>query len=561
MTIKFNEDEQEKKLKELRNKEEESLASMLSEKYKVPYIELAGIPIDTDGLKLIEEKVARASEVAAFNLVGKKVSLAMRSPQKESSLNVIKTLEEEGYVVKKFIASLFSLEKAWSRYKDITFASESSSGLLDVSSKDIEEFIKNNHTPDKVREMIKEVLAMKKSHRVSRIVETILAGAISLGASDIHVEPQETSVAVRMRLDGILVNIADFDLETYKLLLSRVKLLSGLKLNITKNAQDGRFSIHIAETEIEIRSSVLPGNYGESIVLRVLNPETIALSLHELGMHESILKVVKKELDKPSGMILNTGPTGSGKTTALYAFLKYLSKPGIKIITIEDPIEYHLPGVTQTQVDKSKDYTFLSGLRSALRQDPDVIMIGEIRDRETAEVAINAALTGHLVLSTLHTNNAAGTFPRLIDLGINPNTLGSALHLTMAQRLVRKLIPECKEEFSLNEEDKLIAKESIEKIKAKGIIPGAVDTTKAWRVKEECKSRDDGGYKGRLGVFEGIVVDNELEEFLKNSPGEREIVKFAETKSIMDIKEDGVLKILQGTTDFSELRRVIDIDS
>ncbi len=552
MAIQFQEDEQEKKIKALREKEEEGLASMLSEKYGITYLDLRGIPIDTDALKTIEEDVARTSEVAGFDLVGKKLSLAVRSPQKDTTTKIITSLEEQGYKVTPFMVSLASLEKAWSRYSDITFATESTAGLLDISSSEIEKFVSETKTPDDVRKIIQSVLEMKKSHRVTRIVETILAGAISLGASDVHTEPQDNKVIVRMRLDGILIPIIEFDLETYRLLLSRVKLLSGLKLNITKNAQDGRFSIHVGETEIEIRTSTLPGNYGESIVMRVLNPDTIALSLDQLGMHESILKIVKKELNKPNGMILNTGPTGSGKTTALYAFLKYVYKPGIKIITIEDPIEYHVPGITQTQVDKSKNYTFLSGLRAALRQDPDVIMVGEIRDRETAEVAINAALTGHIVLSTLHTNNAAGTFPRLVDLGVNPKTIGSAVHLSMAQRLIRKIRPDCKEEVVFDEKEKVFIKSAMESLQNKGINIGAVDPTRAWRVKEECRTQEGGGYKGRIGVFEGIVVDDEMESFLKDSPGEREIVEKAKKQNIMSIKEDGLLKMLEGDTALEE---------
>lgn len=559
MVIKFNEEEQNKRIGELRASEEEHLAETLSEKYGISYINLAGVPIDTDALRLVKEEKAREAEAATFDLVGKKISLAVRSPKKQSSLEVAKELEKDGYKVTLFMVSLKSLEKAWSRYKDITFAVESKAGLLDISDKDIEQFIKENKSTDDVREMIVKVLSMKKSLRVTQVVETILAGGISLGASDVHIEPQEESVGIRMRLDGILIPFSKLDRDTYKLLLSRVKLLSGLKLNITRKAQDGRFSIHIGETEIEIRTSILPGNYGESIVLRILSPDTIALGLEELGMHESIFEVVKGQLKKPSGMVLNTGPTGSGKTTALYAFLKYVYKIGIKIITIEDPIEYHLPGITQTQVNKSKGYTFLTGLRSALRQDPDVIMVGEIRDKETAEVAINAALTGHLVLSTLHTNTAAGTFPRLVDLGVNPKTLGSAISLTIAQRLVRKIRPECKVEVVFGGKEKEVIKTSTESLKNKGIKIGAVDPTRAWTVGEKCKERDDGGYKGRIGIFEGIVVDDEIEGFLKNSPGEREIAKFAEKQNIMTIQEDGVLKILEGTTDIQELKRVFDI--
>lgn len=221
--------------------------------------------------------------------------------------------------------------------------------------------------------------------------------------------------------------------------------MSGLKLNIKQSAQDGRFSIKAGDLEIEIRTSVIPGAYGESIVLRVLNPKSIALSFEQLGVSDELFRIFDREIHKPNGLILLTGPTGSGKTTTLYAFLKRVNSPENKIITIEDPIEYHLKGISQTQVSKEKGYTFLSGLRSALRQDPDIIMVGEIRDTETAKIAINSALTGHLVFSTLHTNNSAGAIPRLIDLEINPKVMSSSLTLSIAQRLARKLCPYCKQ--------------------------------------------------------------------------------------------------------------------
>ncbi|PIP87435.1 hypothetical protein COW81_00170 [Candidatus Campbellbacteria bacterium CG22_combo_CG10-13_8_21_14_all_36_13] len=560
MAIHFNETEQKKKMQQLRDADEENVSQMLSKKYGIPYIDLSGVSIDTDALKLIEETTAREFEVAGFDLVGKKISIGVRSPNKVGVEDIVNDLQSNGYTPSLFMVSKKSLEKAWERYKDITFATQSTSGLLDISNDEIEKFTRETKTANDVKQMLKEVMVMKKSHRVTRIVESVLAGAIALGASDIHIEPQEDYVVLRYRIDGVLVEFLQIDKDTQKLTLSRIKLLSGLKLNITGAAQDGRFSIHMGESEVEIRTSVLPGNYGESIVLRILNPDTISLSLEDLGMHPKILETVKRELSRPNGMILNTGPTGSGKTTALYAFLKYLYKPGIKIITIEDPIEYHLPGITQTQIDKKKGYTFLEGLRSALRQDPDVIMVGEIRDEETAATAINAALTGHLVLSTLHTNNAAGTFPRLVDLKINPHTIGSAVRLSMAQRLVRKLRQDSIESYSLDGEYLNLAEKAISSLSKKGFDVSNLDPKKVWRVKEEMKNIEGGGYKGRLGVFEGITVGAELEEFLKDAPGEREIRAFAEQQNIMTIQEDGFLKVLKGITDIEELKRVVDLD-
>ncbi len=250
---------------------------------------------------------------------------------------------------------------------------------------------------------------------------------------------------MRLRLDGVLVEVLQFDMETYKLLLSRIKLLSGMKLS-DSIAQDGRFAIMIGDEEISIRSSMIPGAYGESIVMRILDPKSIQVNLEDMGIESYLFSVIQQEIAKPNGMILVTGPTGSGKTTTLYAFLRKIYSKEIKIITIEDPIEYHLQGITQTQTDSEKGYTFLEGLRSALRQDPDVVMVGEVRDAETAKIAVESALTGHLVFSTLHTNNAAGVIPRLIDLGIRPQIIAPAIDLTLAQRLLRKLCSNCKKQ-------------------------------------------------------------------------------------------------------------------
>jgi hypothetical protein len=279
----------------------------------------------------------------------------------------------------------------------------------------------------------------------------IIAGALHFKVSDIHIEPEEEKVRFRYRIDGALQDICFVDFETFKFINSRLKLLSGMKLSTTKDAQDGRFEIHDDKIEIEVRVSLIPGNYGESYVMRLLDPRNIMANIESLGMSPELFEIVERSVEKPNGIVLTTGPTGSGKTTTLYAFINKLYTPEIKILTIEDPVEYHLEGIIQTQVEEEKGYTFLSGLRAAMRQDPDVIMIGEIRDEDTAKVAVNAALTGHLVFSTLHTNNAAGTIPRLLDLGVNPGVLASALSLSLAQRLVRKLCENCKEEVIAEE--------------------------------------------------------------------------------------------------------------
>ncbi len=553
----FDEDKQNKRVDDLRKQEEEDLAETLSSKYGVPYLDLTVAPINIDALRIISETDTREAQIAVFNDVDKVLSVGALSPESPKTVEAINKLKAKGYEVELFMVSHASLQKVWDRYKDLSYSFETKSGALDISNEQITDFLAQVHTIPDVQKLIGEILSMKKSYRISRIMEIILAGALATNASDIHLEPEENHVRLRYRLDGMLTDILEFDLETYKLLLSRLKLVSNLKLNVS-GAQDGRFSIKIKEDEIEIRTSLLPGAYSEAIVLRVLNPNAISVPLPELGIHPKLLEVIFHELGKPNGMILITGPTGSGKTTTLYAFMKKIHTPKVKIITIENPIEYHLPGIVQTQTDEKKDYGFAEGLRSALRQDPDVIMVGEIRDSETAEIAVNSALTGHLVFSTLHTNNAAGTFPRLIDLGVNPKIISSALNLALAQRLVRKLCSDCRKKINLEGEDKKEVEEIVGTIKDKAYLEG-IDATGVWQA-VGCDKCNMTGYKNRIGIHEGIVMDEDIENVVRESPSEREIKKAAEKQNLLDMRQDGILKVLQGITTLEELRRVIDIE-
>ena len=398
----FDEKKSMERLEELHKKEEEQLAEMLAGKYGVEYTDLTSQSIDTDALRLISEDDARSSETAAFHKANKVISVAMRSPERPDALAILEGIERLGYQARRFIVSQASLAHAWDRYHDISYATETEAGILTLSNETIQEMVQKLKLLADVKTEIATHAGSKDTHRVSRVLEIIMGGGLALGASDVHLEPEENAVRMRYRLDGVLVEVTTFDFPTYALISSRLKLLSGLKLNIKNAAQDGRFSIVVNEKEIEIRTSVLPGNYAETMVMRILDPTTIALPLEALGFDKYLEEIFLREIAKPNGMILNTGPTGSGKTTTLYAFLARVTTPEIKVVTIEDPIEYHLDGIVQTQV--SKNYTFAEGLRSTLRQDPDVIMVGEIRDGEVASTAINASLTGHLVFSTLHTN-------------------------------------------------------------------------------------------------------------------------------------------------------------
>jgi len=562
--MQFDDEKGKKKLDELRKQEEEELMQMLAEtKYHIPYVNLLTLMIENDALRVVPEETARNLGIAGFKIIGKNIHIAVHTPNKEGLDAYKKELEDNGYNVTLYMASSASLEKAWDRYKEISLATETRAGAIDISG---ETLLKIGENIKMISDMTKAVeIATKdnKSHKISKMLEIIMAGAIALDASDVHIEPEEERARLRFRLDGILSDVLFFNLDVYKMLNTRIKLLSGLKLTSGHTAQDGRFSIWIKEDEISIRTSMIPGAYGESIVLRILNPKTIRVKLEDLGMQKNLFDITMNQIAKPNGMILITGPTGSGKTTTLYAFLQKIYSPDIKIITIEDPIEYHMTGVTQTQTEPEKGYTFLEGLRSALRQDPDIIMVGEIRDSETAKIAVESALTGHLVFSTLHTNNAAGVIPRMIDLEVNPKIMTSALSLSLAQRLVRKLCEYCKKERSATDEEKKVFEKIWNDAKGEGKDIGvygvSLENIKVWDP-VGCEKCNMSGYKGRIGIFEAIYNDKEISELIPNNPSEREIKNVAEHQGLLDMKEDGLVKILKGVTSYAEVISVVDIE-
>ena len=556
MVIQFNEEKQQEKYEELRRKEEEEFLQLAASRQGLGFVNLTKTPIDTDALRLIPEAAAREAETVVFRLLNKKVDLATVNPNQPKVADIMSGLTKRGYFSTLYLSSPESVARAMEKYKEISFALETKAGAIDISNEEITSLIEKVKTVEDVKIKIEEVLKEKKQYRITRIVEILIAAGLSLEASDVHIEPEEDYVRLRYRLDGVLNDILRFDLDTYNSVLPRVKLLSGLKLNIKTEAQDGRFSVKIDEIDVEIRTSILPGAYGESIVLRILNPKSIAMPLEELGINDKLLKILEKEIKRPNGMLLNTGPTGSGKTTTLYALLKKVHAPGVKIITIENSIEYHLPGIVQTQTNPEGGYTFESGLRSALRQDPDVIMVGEIRDGETAEIAVNAALTGHIVFSTLHTNNAAGAFPRLIDLGVNPKVLSSAIAVVMAERLVRKLCEACKIYDNPSHAEKALLEKIVSNIVDEN---QRIPVQKIYRSKG-CPRCNNTGFKGRIGVFEAILIDGAIEEIILQNPSDKEVAAAARPQGIMTMTEDGVLKVLKGITSIEEVERVVTLN-
>jgi type IV pilus assembly protein PilB len=418
-------------------------------------------------------------------------------------------------------------------------------------------------SPEKIllaEEKIKHILFYKDyieiflKREVTELLEIVLIGAFNLDVSDIHFEPKKENVLMRVRIDGVLHDIIYFSSTIYQSLVSRLKLLSGLKLNITDRPQDGRFSIIIRDLSVEIRTSSLPSEYGETIVLRMLNPKWV-VSMEALGLREDMLSLFYEELKKPNGMIICTGPTGSGKTTTLYAFLQKLINPEIKIITIEDPIEYHLKGVAQTQVDESKGYTFATGLRAIVRQDPDVILIGEVRDKETVQIALQAALTGHLVLTTVHTNDAAGTVARLLALGGDLHNIASALNLVIGQRLVRKVCPNCVEFRPISTDILTKLERAFKEIPKNLKIPYPNLNSKI-PISKGCENCNFTGYKGRIGIFEAFSIDGEMERFILTNPPIVDLREKAIKKGMVPMHLDGYIKVLEGKTTIEEVERV-----
>ena len=399
------------------------------------------------------------------------------------------------------------------------------------------------------------------------LLSIILFGAIVLEASDIHIEPQKDMVRLRIRLDGVLQDATFFEQDIYHNLLSRLKLLSKLKLNITERPQDGRFTILIPKTRssekdtlIEIRTSSLPSEWGEAIVMRILNPKNL-MELSDLGLRKDSYEILEQELKKPIGMIVVSGPTGCGKTTTLYAILMKIHNPGIKIVTIEDPIEYHLTGVSQTQAVPEKGYSFAKGLMSIVRQDPDVILVGEIRDSETAKIAVQAALTGHLVLSTLHSNDAAGTIPRLVDLEVDLSSISPALKTVVSQRLIRKVCKECSILTKPSMEELKEIKAGLRNISKEVELPKSLDKIKIAKAKGGgCSACNFTGHKGRMAIFELFFVDAQIEKFILTNPSVSSIKGLLIKRGMITIYQSGLIDVVLGKTTLEEVKRVVETD-
>lgn len=536
-------------LKQIKRKEEEERTKEKARKLNLPYVDLSLKPINVEDVVTIPEKKARAAKLACVSKVGRKVIIALNDPHLPQVEEVLGQLKKKGFKIKKVVASESSLQKAWGLYQQWTPEEPSLKDVLPIKEENLSqvEKIKN----------LNQLGETIKTASTTELLQMVISGGIKARASDIHFEPQKNKVRLRYRIDGVLQTIGSLSKEGYHWLLSRVKILAGLKLNIHDINQDGRFSVQIQKEKKKtpVRVSVVPGEYGESIVMRLLGIGIQKLGMEELGIREATRQKLEAELSKPNGIILSTGPTGSGKTTTLYAFLKKLNQPGVKIITIEDPIEYNLEGINQSQVEPEKGYTFKKALEAVLRQNPDIILVGEMRNPESAKTALQAALTGHLVFSTLHTNDAAGAVARLRQLEVEQKLIPSAVNAVIGQRLVRKLCPHCKKKRPLSEEEKANIKKALSLISPKsGIEPPKIP--QAVYQPQGCPQCMGLGYKGRTGIFEVFTINDVIEKLILEQASTYDIRAKAMEEGMLTMLQDGILKVLEGTTSLEEISRV-----
>ena len=542
------EEKTKKVLSSFRKKEEEEMTSAYASAVNLPYIDTNLIPISLDDIKLLSENDCRRLGIAMIHHKGKSATIGITDAARIGLEEFLENLyKEKGWHIKPVVVSRTNMGRIWDRYKKIVFVDVLDQMTLNMNEKDLAEF---EHEMKDLLTLKNRILEMP----VTKILEVIMAGAYKLGASDVHLEPQDKALRLRYRIDGVLQDVAFFPLKAFNSISSRIKIMSGMKINLRHIAQDGTFDINLAEKKISLRVSVIPGSYGESIVMRILDPDSIRVSVEDLGLVGLAYETVQKQTEAPNGMILNTGPTGSGKTTTLYSIIHKLNTPEKKIVTIEDPIEYELEGISQTQINKSEGYTFANGLRAIVRQDPDIILIGEIRDDETADIALNSSLTGHLVLSSIHTNNAIGTIPRLIELGVKPTLISPAINAIIGQRLVRRLC-DCKESYVPAKESIRSLQKMISIISPKAKVDVPKDIKVLYRPKG-CVKCNNLGYKGRVGIFEVLTIGEEIEKLVLDMAGETELAIAAIEAGMITMLQDGLLKALSGVTSVDEVKRV-----
>ncbi len=532
--------------------EPEEIVKAEAEIYKMPYINLSDKKIDEQVLNIFPREVAENYGIVCFDKKGNVISVGILDPENFKAMEAINFLaKEEKLKVKYYLISDLSFSKVINQYQSFK---EEIFSALETKAKEEEGLQKIKLEEEPLGDVI-------KTAPVTKIVSVIIRHAVEGRASDIHVEPFRKESRVRYRIDGVLHTSLVLPRAVHSAIIARIKVMAKLKLDETRLPQDGRISLIVNEKAIDFRVSILPLVGTEKAVLRVLDTTKGAPTLEELGYSGRSLAVVKNNIKKTSGLFLVTGPTGSGKSTTLFSILNMINVEGVNISTLEDPVEYFIKGVNQSQVRPEIGFTFANGLRSLLRQDPDVVMVGEIRDNETAELAIHAGLTGHFVLSTLHTNNAIGAVPRLMDMRVEPFLLGSTLNVVIAQRLTRKICPDCKEEIKLPADIMEDIKEELAEMPEK-IIQEEIkdfDINKAIFYKGKgCAKCGNSGYIDRIAIIEAIDINDDLKSLITEKKSIR-LGDIKENQDYVSMKQDGILKVLKGITTMEEVLRVIKI--
>jgi len=537
---------------DIRLQEVEQLAQQEAGRLGLPYLNLKGFPIAPEALAMIPRAEAMEKKTIAFLRLNDELRIATNGPGPDVEALGARLAKEQAANVQIYYVSSESFRMAMKLYDSLPEIREIIYGVR-IEEETLKKYEAETSDLKKLQETLPKV-------STSDAVALILGGAIHFDVSDVHIEAEEGGVRIRYRLDGDLHDAARMPRDAWKQLIGRFKLLAGVKINIEDVPQDGRITIYLSNEKIDIRVSFLPTAYGESVVMRLLRPKSIALEFEQLGIRGRAWESLKVQIEKPNGMIVTTGPTGSGKTTTLYAILKRLNTEDVKIITLEDPIEYKLQGVNQSQIDHAKKYDFAGGLRSILRQDPDVVMVGEIRDLETAEIAIQAALTGHLVVSTIHTNSAAGAIPRFLSMGVKPFLLAPAINCIIGQRLVKRLNPEHKVPVTLSESLMTQVRTELSHLHPDILKEYKVDLDhlQFYGPKEGVMN----GYKGRVGIYEVFPMTKDIEKLiLSGKVSEYDMIEIAQKSGMITMAQDGLLKALDGLTSVEEILRAAELSA
>lgn len=518
--------------------DEEEVAKVKSELLQIPYKKVDASEISDETLKLLPEETVMNYKVVPLGKEKGVLTVGMVHPENQRSQEALRFIAKQKRIsLGVYLLTPTNLENIIRRYS--SFGSEIQAAVRSLQ-------IKPGKRSGMKKVKLEEAAVVAEEAPIIKIVSAALKEAVSVGASDIHIEPQRTRLRIRFRVDGVLQETQSLPVELHQSIVSRVKILSNLKIDETRIPQDGRFRAEIFGRDIDFRVSTFPTPAGEKAAIRVLDPQVGLKQLEELGLGGKPAELVEESIKKPFGMILITGPTGSGKTTTLYALMQKLNKEDVNIVSLEDPVEYTIEGVNQSQVRPEIGYDFASGLRQILRQDPDIMMVGEIRDSETAQLVVHSALTGHIVLSTLHTNNAVGVIPRLIDLKVDAFLLPSTLNLIISQRLISKLCQDCKEQETPSGKIMEIIEKEIGKL--------AKPPYKVWK-SPGCKSCKNKGRSGRIAIFEVLRLTPELEEIINSQPTESRILQEAKRQEMITLRQDGILKALEGLVSIEEVLR------